>query len=320
MTCRALSTLKPLIESLILASAVVACSSSQLTVPARSYDDALGRDFGLTSTAGRIAYLANDGGYWQVWVAVPGQNGARQITESPYEKAAVSWFPDGERVLVHALSGRLFVVDVRSGDEEPFSAASYGGHDAVVSPDGRTIAVSSSLTTNLDTNEIVLIDVAKREQKVLPSATGMQHTPSWSSDCDWIYYVAPTDSKLENNLWRVHRSGLHIEQLTVDAAYQFAPSVSHEGVVAYASNRTGDYDIWAWDIERGTQPRQLTNRLGFDGEPDWGPDGRHLAYVAREGTVSTVRIMDAETGRSWELANHKRGARAPAWWGALGGE
>lgn len=301
--------------TLVLVSCLTACVSNRDGSVVAPEPTSFGASADQLSEGAKIAYLANDGGFWQVWVTDPREGGTRQVTTSRYEKSSVSWFPDGRRILVHALSGKLIVVDVATGREELFTAEPYGGHDATVSPDGRTIAVSSSLTSNLDTNEIVLIDVESRERSVMPSAGGMQHTPRWSHDGQWIYFVVPTNTKHENNIWRVRRDGTQIEQLTIAAAYHFSASDSSDGVLAYSSNQSGDYEIWSWDIESGEPPHPLTRRRGFDGEPAWSPDGSFVVYASRIGTVSTLWIVNAQTADSWQLVRHERGARSPVWWG-----
>ena len=75
------------------------------------------------SESGRIAYLSPAGPYWQVWLMNPDGSAAKQLTRSPYEKAHLSWFPDGKSLLVNALDGHLYRVDAETGAEQPIALA-----------------------------------------------------------------------------------------------------------------------------------------------------------------------------------------------------
>jgi len=266
---------------------------------------------------GTIAYLANEGGFWQVWVVDPSGKPARQVTNSEKEKARLSWFPDGNRVLVHAISGELFSVDIQTGVETKLEGILLNGHDAVISPNGGRLVGSSSLTETPDTNQIVVIDLGPgRTRRILPAASGMQHQPAWSADEEWIYFLVPTASKRENNIWRVKTTEGVVEQLTVNSAYHLDVAVSKDGELAFSSNRSGDYEIWRWDVSGSREPVQVTDSPGLDGEVAWSPDGTSLVFsTIRAGHVPNLWRLDTVGSAPIQITRHKGGARSPAWWG-----
>jgi hypothetical protein len=47
--------------------------------------------------------------------------------------------------------------------------------------------------------------------------------------------------------------------------------------------------------------RQLTDGPGFDHQPDWSPDGRHVAYVSYRADALELRVLDLETLASASL-------------------
>ena len=65
-----------------------------------------------------------------------------------------------------------------------------------------------------------------------------------------------------------------------------APRWSPDGrSLAYSSGPFGERNIYTYDVEQGTAPRQLT----FEGDnldPVWSPDGSHLAFASRREGMS----------------------------------
>jgi serine/threonine-protein kinase len=58
--------------------------------------------------------------------------------------------------------------------------------------------------------------------------------------------------------------------------YRFSP----DGKLLALVKREGlNVNLWVYDAARGAMPR-LTFTTGFDGDPVWAPDGRHLAFAS----------------------------------------
>ena len=71
----------------------------------------------------------------------------------------------------------------------------------------------------------------------------------------------------------------------------FEPAFSPDGRrIAFASNRTGDVELFLLELESGEVTR-LTNREGSDGQPTWLPDGR-IVYVAFAEATPELRWLD----------------------------
>ena len=51
------------------------------------------------------------------------------------------------------------------------------------------------------------------------------------------------------------------------------------GNVAYASNRSGSWDIWIISID-GSNPVRLTSTASNDIHPSWSPDGKQIVYCS----------------------------------------
>lgn len=258
-----------------------------------------------------VAYLAWTDGYWQVWLTTPDGDTPRQLTHSLYEKRSCSWFPDGERLLVNALDGRLFEVHARTSAERAIEVGFEDASDAVIAPDGRQIAFAASTSTSVDDREIWLVDVSGQNPRQLTHMSYLQHGPAWSPKPPWIYFLSGR-GRQSHDIWRVSAENGSREQITVGAAYHFDLAVSPDGRIAYSGNRTGNYEIFS--LRFGEAPVQWTDHPALDAHPTWSPDGEGLIFQsARSGALNLWRIT-APGAPPRQLTHHENGARAPVWW------
>lgn len=101
---------------------------------------------------------------------------------------------------------------------------------------------------------------------------------------------ASTRHHLESDLYMKTIGGVAITQLTSDPASDIQPVFSPDGQrVAFASNRSGSWDIWVVSVSGGP-PAQVTRGMADEIHPSWSPDGSEVVYCS----------LPAEGGQ-WEL-------------------
>jgi len=101
---------------------------------------------------------------------------------------------------------------------------------------------------------------------------------------------ASTRHTLRPNLYIKTVDGLAVTQLTGDPSSEVQPVFSPDDTrVAFASDRTGNWDIWIINVD-GTQPVQVTTGSADDIHPSWSPDGQTLVYCSQPAA-----------GGQWEL-------------------
>ena len=73
-------------------------------------------------------------------------------------------------------------------------------------------------------------------------------------------------------------------------------------------------DVWVAETDRGTLTR-ITSEPGFDGQPLWSLDGRHILFASlREGRWQLRRMASDGTGPAEVLATFDEGAVRPYSW------
>ncbi|HUR35626.1 MAG TPA: winged helix-turn-helix domain-containing protein [Vicinamibacterales bacterium] len=97
-------------------------------------------------------------------------------------------------------------------------------------------------------------------------------------------------------------------QLTTGTSYDGNLAFSHDGTsVAYASDRTGPFEIYVQGLAPGSVPSALTSG-GQHVQPTWSPDGRFIAYHDAAG--GGVWIVPSRGGTARRVSDI--GSR-PAW-------
>jgi eukaryotic-like serine/threonine-protein kinase len=80
-------------------------------------------------------------------------------------------------------------------------------------------------------------------------------------------------------------------RLTFGPGLQTDPTFSPDGkFIAYASDRTGNFDIWVQALSGGSDPVQVTKSPAQDMQPAWSPNGSTLVYHSDRGGGGLFRV------------------------------
>ncbi len=84
------------------------------------------------------------------------------------------------------------------------------------------------------------------------------------------------------------------------------------GVIAFASDRDGNYEIYTIGPD-GTGARRITNHPGTDWHPTWSPTGDRIAFVSDRSGRFCIYVMDADGSDVTKLTDSPTGDHDPAW-------
>lgn len=98
-----------------------------------------------------------------------------------------------------------------------------------------------------------------------------------------------------------------LQGVTVQAQGDTGP-----GLIVYASNRSGNYEIYVLNPQTGLTA-QLTNDPGNDIEPMWSPDGTLIVFASDRDGDYELYLMTAEGEDLRKLTNNMAEDRQPRW-------
>ena len=113
---------------------------------------------------------------------------------------------------------------------------------------------------------------------------------------------------------------INLRQLTFGPARDITPSWSGDGRwIAFASRRSGNYDIWLTTPEADTLIQVTRNRY-HEVSPSWAPDSLSLAYIAYpEGSRGNIRITNPFSRITTQITYSSNSIRETPAWSPRGG-
>jgi TolB protein len=84
--------------------------------------------------------------------------------------------------------------------------------------------------------------------------------------------------------------------LVLSPALQISAKAPTTAKIAFASNRSGNWEIYVMNPD-GSQQERLTQNNARDFSPVWSPDGEQILFVSNRDGVSDLYVMDADGKR-----------------------
>ena len=263
--------------------------------------------------ASEIAFLKFVDNFWQVHVMNPEGKDIKQVSNSPYDKIKISWYPNGKHLLVNGSQNQIVKLNVDTMEEKNLKIPVDAIADAVVSPDGKKIAFSASAAGPVDRNDIFLIHEDGSNLKKITRMQGLQHEPVWSVNGEVLYFLSGIvgANKQHHDIYRYELATGAKTQITSASLFHFDIAVSKTNKLAYSNNSAGNYEIW--QLVNNQQPVQLTDSNGIDSNPTWSPDEEKIMYESVNNGVANIWQLELSTKVTKQVTHAEIGARYPVW-------
>jgi len=231
------------------------------------------------------------------------------VTDSLWTNQSPAWSGDGR--WLYYVSNRLGPLDLYAvpmdGDGKPAGKATrlttgLGAHEISVSRGGTSIAYDY-LTAAANLWMMPFPPKSPSDGEALTTGSQVIESMSPSRDGQWIYFNSDVNGRSEIYRQRLPGTPQTLfgpadpEQITFDSIDDFAPTPSPDGrSVAFHSFRAGSRDIYVLPLDGGPV-QQVTTSPRQEGQAQWAPDGKALAFqeYGIPGAIWIVR----DSGSGW---------------------
>src|SRR5437867_2727718 len=252
----------------------------------------------------------------QIYLVPLGGGEPRQLTNDERSSNSPRWSPGGDKLaFISARDGedQIWTIDVSSGALKKITSLSTGAGDPVWSPDGNWLAFASDVYPECLSdacNQKRAEEKAQSKVKVhVATRLLYRHWKSWKDGTRSHVFVVSANGGEARDLTPGDYDAPPFS-LGGPTDYAFSPDSKE---LAFVSNHdkleatSTNADVWIVSV-RGGKPKNITaaNR-GFDGSPQYSPDGRFIAYRSQatpgfESDRFRLMLYDRKSGTSRSIS------------------
>ena len=260
--------------------------------------------------------VAANKGTTQIYVVPLSGGEVRQLTNDEHSSASPRWSPDGEKLaFISARDGedQVWTIDVSSGALKKITSISTGAGDPVWSPDGNWLAFASDVYPECFSDACNKKRAEEKAQSKVKAhvATHLlyRHWKAWKDGTRSHVFVVSANGGEARDLTPGDYDAPPFS-LGGPTDYAFSPDSkelafvsNHDKVEAISTNA----DVWIVSVRGGTPKNVTAANRGYDGSPQYSPDGRFIAYRSQatpgfESDRFRLMLYDRKTGTARSLS------------------
>jgi TolB protein len=247
----------------------------------------------------RIVFEIKIEGVYQLFIMNADGSGQVQITQDGSNHDTPAWSPDGKKIAyVSDRGGHSAVYVLNVGDV--FDVAT-----------GRRSAVGASGGGSTGQRPVATLG-----EKITDDKHEYIH-PTWSPDGSKVIYCSDDDLKPPaKNASEIFSVDLETRQVTtlISGGTNTYPSWSPDGKKIVFRRMLGEMNSEVFVANGdGSEARNLSNHMAFDGWPAWSPDGMQIAFGSNRNANYQIWVMNADGSGPRLLANTEGRATEPRW-------
>lgn len=220
--------------------------------------------------------------------------------------------PDGKHLAFiryfNSFRREICVIPATGGEPRQITADDVRIYGLAWMPDSRSLLFTSFRRVNQLNLWKVSLNAADEPQIISTGGKNLQDV-AISPDGKTVAFVEET---ADENIWEIEPNAK--PQIIIRSPRaDHSPQISPDGAkMAFASDRTGNYEIWIADTN-GKNQRQLTAETGSAGSPRFSPDGKFIAYDSQIASGSGIYTVSVNGGDPRLLIVDGKNNSLPAW-------
>lgn len=175
-------------------------------------------------------------------------------------------------------------------------AGSTGDYYPSFSPDGRMLAFARAVS--FTATDLYVLKLSGGEPKRLTFDGLAIEGLTWTPDGRELVFASRRGGST-NSLWRISAKGGTPERVSTPGEDIVSPAVSHTGNRLAYSRALDDMNIWSVALDangRAVSRTPLVASTFRDSDPDYSPDGRHIAFTSGRAGSFGIWVCDADGG------------------------
>ena len=250
-----------------------------------------------------------------IYLVPIGGGEVRQLTNDEHSSTTPRWSPDGDKLaFISARDGddQIWTIDISSGALKKITTISTGAGDPVWSPDGKWLAFASDIFPECHDdacNKRRANETAQAKVKAhVADRLLYRHWKSWKNGTrTHVFVVSSAGGEAKDMTPGDYDTPPFSLGGPTDYAFsadskELAFVSNHDKVEAISTNA----DVWIVPVRGGTARNLTAANHGYDGSPQFSPDGRYLAYRSQttpgyESDRFRLMLYDLKTNRAVSL-------------------